>query len=977
MIHFAEPANLWLLLTLPVFLLAARRLSLIPTVRRRLIIGVRTLLILLLVASLARLEIRWEARDMAVFFLLDRSDSIPASALDVQAEALRTMPVKAAREDATGVIAFSAVPSMETSPVPRYEFPGKVLSSLEGSQTDIAAAIRLALAAFPADMIRRIVLVSDGNENSGSALEMARMAQGAGVPIDVIAVQYDSRNDLKIDKLVVPQRTSKDSPFDLKVHLSAEQAARGLLRILRNGEVVAEQEVEVTPGKNPPLVLTQRIEEGGFHQYSATIENRDDPRPQNNRAQAFTYLKAEPRVLLIDGSTEPARSASFLVAALRAENIIVDAAGPSGVPLSIPDLQKYDTLILSNIAAGEMSGAQMQMIERAVHDLGLGLIMIGGEHAYGAGGYQDTPIEKALPVRMDIKQKKILPNGALVVILHTCEIPSGNAWAKEVSIASLNVLSSQDYFGLAFLGMDTLGGGYSDRWAWEPALQQVGDKKMMRNVIKGVAPLDMMSFDPTLRMAAKELANVKAQTKHIVVISDGDPSPPDQDVINSIRDQGITVSAVAIAPHSGMTVDTLEQMAYWGAGNFYYPKTSTELPRIFTKEATVVRKSLIREERFSPVPNMQSEMVQGFSDMPPLEGYVITTTKDLATEVLATEFEDPLLVHWRYGLGKTVAFTSDARDKWASSWVQWGSFAKFWSQVVRWSLRETNNANYAVNTSVEGGVGRITIDAINEEGDFINFLNFSGSVITPDFESIEVKVSQTAPGRYEATFPAGKVGSYMASLSVKSEEDDAEPEFVTGGVSLAYSPEYESSRSADEFLKRIAENSGGQFVTDKATYNPYARNLNPARRPLPLWPWRLLGAIVLVPIDVFLRRVYLDWVEFAGWIREKVLGVLPRRSVAEEGGRLESLKAAKARALAERDEERREREVRDSFRDRLAQQASERGSEPSVFDGQDKPGPGARTTKHTVTPENEGAPPPAGGMSSLMEAKKRAQKRKK
>ncbi|MBI1291342.1 VWA domain-containing protein [bacterium] len=976
MIHFAEPMNLWLLAIIPAILIAARRLRLIPRMRRWMIVSVRVVLMLLLVLALARTEIRWEAKDMAVFFLLDRSDSIPASAFDAQATLLQNAPKKAAREDSTGVIAFSAKPSMETSPVPRYEYPGKVLSATEGSQTDIASAVRLALAAFPGDTIRRVVLISDGNENSGSALEMARVARGAGVPIDVMPVRYDSRNDLKIDKLVVPQRTSKDAPFDLKVHLSAEQASRGLLRVYRDGEVVAEQEVEVAPGKNPPLVMTQRIADGGFHQYSAVIENRDDPRPQNNRAQAFTYLKAEPKVLLIDGSSEPTRSAAFLATALRAENIIVEAGGPSLLPVSLPDLQKYDTLVLSNMAAGDMSQAQMQMIERAVHDLGLGLIMIGGENSFGAGGYNDTPIEKALPVRMDIKQKKILPNGALAIVLHTCEIPSGNAWAKEISIASLNVLSAQDYFGIAYLGSDTFGGSYTDRWAWEPGLQQVGDKRAMRNTIKGVAPLDMMSFDPTLRLAAKALSEVKAQTKHIVVISDGDPSPPDQDVVNSIRNQGITVSAVAIAPHSGMTVDTLEQMAYWGGGNFYYPKTSSELPRIFTKEATVVRKSLIREERFNPVSNMQSEILTGFVSLPSLDGYVITTTKELATEALATEFEDPLLVHWRYGLGKTVAFTSDAKDKWASSWVQWPNFAKFWAQVVRWSLRETNNANYQVNTEVEGGQGRLTIDAVDENGNFINFLDFSGSIIKPNFESEEVKVSQTAPGRYEATFPAGQVGSYMASLTAKS-APDAEPQFVTGGVSLAYSPEYESSRSADEFLKRIAEASGGQFISDAKNYNPYARNLPPARRPLPLWPWLLLGAILLVPVDVFLRRVYLDWAEFLSWFRTKVMGLLPARTPLEEVGRLESLKAAKERALQEREEEKREREVRDSFRERLAQQTSERGSEPSVFEGQDKPGPGMRSTKHTVTPDNEGAPPAQGGMSSLMEAKKRAQKRKK
>lgn len=975
MIRFAEPQNLWLLLLLPLFLWAARSLRLISPARRILIVAVRATLITLLILALARLEMRWEARDVSVFFLLDQSDSIPMKERDQQVELLSTLPEKALKDDATGVIVFGSRPSLETAPTKRYDFPGGIFSDIDSEQTDIAAAVRLALAAFPPDSLRRMVLFSDGNENSGSALEVARIARGAGIPIDVLPARYDSLNDVKIDKLVVPQRTTKDAPFDLKVFLSAERETMGRLRIFRDGEVIAEEDVVVRPGKNPPLVMTERLEEGGFHQYNAVFESREDPRPQNNRAQAFTYLKAEPLVLLVDGSTDSAASSAFLASALRAESIRTVVGGPSSIPLSIADLQRYDSVILSNVSADMMSVSQMQMLERGVHDLGIGLIMIGGENSFGAGGYTDTPIELALPVTMDIKQKKILPNGALVIILHTCEIPGGNAWAKEVSIASLGVLSAQDYFGLSFLGFSP-GGAYTDVWAWDPPLRMVGDKREMRNVIRGLNPLDMMSFDPTMKMAAEELKLVKAQTKHIIIISDGDPAPPAQSTVNAIRDAGISVSTIAIAPHSGQTVETLETIAYWGGGNFYYPKTGAELPRIFTKEATVVRKSLIREERFNPVAGNPSEMLTGFVGLPPLDGYVLTTPKDLATQPLLTEFEDPLLVHWRYGLGKSVAFTSDARDKWATSWVQWGNFAKFWAQVVRWSLRETNTADYQVNTELESGRGRVTVDAIDDAGNFINFLDFKGTVIGPDFQPIPINISQTAPGRYEANFPAGKVGTYMVSLSAEGE--GREPQFITSGVSLAYSPEYETTRSADEFLARIAEASGGQVITDLGTYNPYRRDLAPARRPVPLWPWLLLGTILMIPVDVFLRRVYLDWREISEWVRTRLFGLLPKRNEESEAGRLESLKAAKARALAEKEEQKREKETRDAFRSRLAREESERGTDgPSVFDQQSQPGPGVGTSKHTVTPENEGAPPASGGMSSLMEAKRRAQQKRK
>ncbi|CAN5223105.1 VWA domain-containing protein [soil metagenome] len=975
MIRFAEPQFLILLLAIPITWFLARRLKLIPFGRRLAILTVRTLVLCSIIFALAKIELRRESRELSVFYLLDFSDSVPQDLQEKEMKNMETLPAKAGSHDHTGVIVFGDAPSMETSPVQKYQFEGKIMSQIGGERTDIASAVRLALAAFPSDHMRRIALMSDGNENSGSTLEIARFAKNSGVPIDVIPLQYSARNDVQIEKLVVPQRTSKDAPFELKVYLNAQQQSEGMLHIFRDGAMIAEEKVSLTPGRNAPLVLSQRLSEGGFHNYSATIDVPGDSRPQNNKGNGFTYLKAEPRVLLIEGSSLD--DAAYLTSALEQENIKVDLAATSGIPVTIDGLQKYDSLIFSNVAAGDMSGAQMEMIERGVHDLGIGFIMIGGDKSFGAGGYIDSPIEKALPVTMDIKQKKMLPNGALVIILHTCEIPSGNAWAREIGLASLNVLAAQDYFGVVYFGQNTgIGGGWGEYWLWEPGLQLAGDKSMMRNKLRGVQPLDMPNYDPTLDMAAKELKKVKAQTKHIVLISDGDAAPPSQATVNAVRDQGISVSTVAIAPHNGQTVSTLEKIATWGGGNFYYPKTSDELPRIFTKEATVVRKSLIVEEPFTPRMSSASEILLGIGGLPPLEGYVMTSVKDLATLALTTEREDPLLAHWRYGLGKTVAFTSDAKDKWATNWLQSPTYLKFWAQTVRWSLRETSSSTLQTNTEINGTSGKVTVDAIDADGNFRNFLNMSATVIGPDFKSVSVPVTQIAPGRYEGSFAASKVGAYLSTVTASEKGKDEVAEFSTSGASVAYSPEYQTSASADEFLKRVAEASGGRYVDDLKTYQPYSRDLNRVRSPEQLWPWFLMLGIILMPIDIFLRRVYLNWGDIVSWFGRK----FGRTKVEETGGtRLENLRAAKARAAAEREEEKEDRAAREAFRDKLAK--TETSGEGSVFEppASTGPRPPARSTKQTITPDNEGPRPPSpqGGMESLLEAKRRAQQKKK
>ncbi|MCC5877717.1 MAG: VWA domain-containing protein [Candidatus Sumerlaeia bacterium] len=974
-LRFADPIFLSLLLLLPFTWYLGARLRAVPPLRRGIVIAIRTTLLILLILALARMELAFRSRDLAVFFVLDRSDSIPAPQMETQTRYLQDLTGDGGPRDYIGVIAFGGDPSIETTPVNRYEFEGRLLSRIDGTRTDIGSALRLAIAAFPADKMRRIVLMSDGNENSGSALDVARHARNSGIPIDTIPIEYDIRNDVRIDRITLPQNIAEDAPFDLRVHMHAEEDTRGQLRLYHNGELVLQDEVDIRGGRTPPLVIPRRLTEGGFHTFEAVVDVPGDVRPQNNRAQGFTWVEGEPRILIVEGGN--INSIAELVTALRAERIAVDVGPPETLPLNLEEVQRYDAIVLSNVSAGMMSQAQMRMLERGVHDLGVGLVMIGGENSFGAGGYTDTPVEMALPVTMDLREKRVLPNGALVLILHTCEIPQGNAWAREICLAALNVLSADDYFGLLYYGSPAGQGmgnwtSWGEHWLWSPAIQKVEDKRRMRSLIRGVQPLDMPTFDPTLRMAAEELEKTNAQTKHIVIISDGDPAPPSMQLLGRIRGEGITISTVVIAPHTPYDVRSMEELAYRGGGNFYYPQIPTELPRIFTKEATVVRQSLIREETFTPILDMPSDILQGIGGFPPLEGYVLTSIKDLATQALVTEWDDPLMAHWRYGLGKSIAFTSDAKTRWAPNWVSWEGYSQFWAQAIRWVMREGQSPNFQVATEITGGTGTVAISATDDAGNFRNFLDFDAVVIGPDFEARPLDIHQVGPGRYEATFPANEVGSYMVSMTADDRESPAS-EFITTGVSLSYSPEYETNRSNRPFLERLSESSGGQLVTDPANYNPFERTMLPARRPQPVWPWLLFFAALLLPVDVFVRRVYINWGDAWGWISRK-LG-FGRVKVEAPLSRMDHLRAAKERAMEDRKGDSEAVAAREAFRARLEGRAGD-DSGSSILDKSPN-----EITKSVEGPKKPKDQPTSAtdseGISSLLEAKKRATKRKR
>lgn len=980
-ISFTRPEFLWLLLVAVPILAGAVRLRSAGPVRRWVITGVRAVLVTLIILALAGMEATRRSKDMTVYFVLDQSDSIPATVRQQAAESIAELAARKPVDDEAGLVVFGGTASIEDFAVNTYEFTGVINSVVDTQRSDFARALRLAMSAFPNDRMRRIVLMTDGNQTTGDGVQVARLARNEGIPIDVLPLEYESEADVRIDKVIAPQQVAKDAPYEVRVFMSSDRDTTGQLRIFEDGQLVASQPVQISAGKNAPLVLPRRGDESGFKRYEAVVEVAGDQRPQNNRAETFTNVRGDPRVLVVEGA--PATETNYLAAALQLEGVQVSLRGPREIPQTLEELQSYDSLVLSNVNAGEMSLQQQNMIEAAVRDLGLGLVMVGGEDSFGAGGYQDSPIERALPVSMDVKQKKVLPNGALAVILHTCEFADGNEWARRITIAALQVLSAQDYLGVAYFGMrpgaDLAATGIGEHWLWEPGLQQVGTKTAMRAKIQGVTPLDMQTFDPTLRMAYEGLRDVKAQAKHIVVISDGDPAPPSRQLVNAIRDEGITVTGVAVFPHDPSTVDTLREMAYEGGGNFYYPKTPTELPRIFIKEASVVRRSLIFEEEFTPLFDAPSEALAGISGLRSLLGYVVTSDKDLATVALRTDKDDPLLAHWRYGLGKTVAFTSDAKNRWAANWVDWDGFSKFWSQVVRWSLRETSASNLQVTTEITGGRGQVTIDALDPAGNFRNFLDFEGSVIGPDMEPVPLRVRQVGPGRYEGEFPATAVGSYMLRLATRDETGEVDDSVVSGAV-LSYSPEYEASRSNRAFMERLARESGGVVIDSVPGYNAFAPTPRFASRPRPVWPWLLLAAVLLTPIDVMMRRVYVDQM-----LRDWLGGSARARAMEQADDErqrvgMDSLRAAKRRATDAKQEEQERREARAAFRDRLDQAETPESKGGSVFDPQAGPAAPRRRDKQTYDASDAPDKPQHGegtGLGGLKRAKERARRKMK
>jgi len=208
-----------------------------------------------------------------------------------------------------------------------------------------------------------------------------------------------------------------------------------------------------------------------------------------------------------------------------------------------------------------------------------------------------------------------------------------------------------------------------------------------------------------------------------------------------------------------------------------------------------------------------------------------------------------------------VAFTSDARAKWGSQWIGWGKYQTFWSQLANWSLRRVETGDLSADVAIEQGNGIISVEAMDTDGNYRNFLDLEAVVVGPKSERQLVPLKQTAAGRYDAAFETLETGAYLVHLREMENGELRSSQVI--GANLDHSPEFAESRPNFARLERLAEVGGGKLLSrDFAADNPFERDRKKTFQPVDLWEWLLKFAVILFPIDVGVRRIQLDWVEW-------------------------------------------------------------------------------------------------------------------
>jgi uncharacterized membrane protein len=847
-IRFDYPLALLGLLIIPLLLpIALHGIDRRARGRRVAAAAVRVILVVAAILALASPSIVRASDRLATIFLVDASDSVgpggTTTARDFIKGALATMP----QGDVAGIVVFGNNALVERS-VSEDPDLGPLLSKPQTGQTDLAGAVRLGLALFPEGHARRIVLLSDGQQTKGDLVAAANAAAASGVEISTRTLNVAQGDETLVSEVRAPARAREGEAIDIFVTIQSTRGGTAQVRLFADGDLITEQTVELKIGDNP-YKFTIPQSGAGFHRFRAEVKAPADTHWQNNSASAFTDVKGRAHVLVLEGT--PGEGTN-LVTALRATGYVVDQLAADRLPGNLAELVQFDAVLMVNTPV-EALGGRAAVLQSYVRDLGRGLIVVGGERAYGPGGYAGTVLEEILPVRMEIRNGVINPPVSLVFAIDKSGSMSSSGSGGTGGISQMDLAKEAAYRAVKLLQpQDEVGIVAFDGSAYVVAPRKpLRDQPQIANQIGALAAGGGTDIRAGLEEALNQQAGSAAKVRHIILVTDGQSSNNFADLVTQMNGAGITLSVIGV----GQGVATyLPQLAASGNGRYYFAADPSQLPDIFLKETRLALRSYFVEGDIGPQLGGATPITESFASAPNLKGYVGTTAKPTAVTGLVSSQGDPLLAQWQYGLGRVVAWTSDAKGQWATDWLSWPGFANFWSRTVGWTISSAPQ-DLQLNTRIEGERTLVTVDARDPSGSYRNGLGVGGTLVGPDGTPREIALRQTAPGRYEGDLGSLNEGAHL--LAIVARDEQGTPQAATsGGVIVPYSPEYAVPRGDRSALARARELTGGTELADPATV--FAHTLPPAQQARAIWPPLLIFAILLLPFDIALRRLILS-----------------------------------------------------------------------------------------------------------------------
>ncbi len=813
---WARPEALALLLLLPVILLSALIFGAGKRSFQRSAIAWRLVVAALLIVGLAEPMLASSTGAGGVVFAIDRSASVDVDAQDAAERWLNDALAAAPGDRRAAIVSFGAQPLLTTPPGAARGMaePGDNDASVDPAFTDISAGLALARA-LPLGGGQRVVLISDGAENLGSAITEAAQAATDGTPIDVVPIPGVRESDLRVEGLSGPASAWEGEPISLLAGIETGQAGPATVEIVVDGEVKSTETVTLNEGLNSREFTLDDLAPG-FHAISVRVQGDDAAnRSQEDDAMPLgVVVRDRPHLLLI---SPEGNDAGIMRDILVRGGADVTVSTPEDVPVRISELGAWDGFVLDNVPAPAFTYDQISGLREATRTLGRGMIVIGGTSSYGPGAYAGTPLEEALPVTVKVTDGRERQRVALLLIIDKSGSmgydPSNGRgkieMAKEAARLAAGALAPGDQIGVI---------AFNDRQEWLVPFATIEGNDSLASINRRIDTLEPdggTEILPALSVGLDAIRNAEADARHIVLLSDGKARTGTRESYQRLLDDVLadrtTLSTIALGADAD--TDLLNFLADEAGGRYHFAARDEDIPVLTLQEARSAGSQSVIRGTFRPIQTAPSPILAGIdpTTLPELAGYDFAEAKPDAQVILTSDREDPVLAKWQYGLGRVVAWTADDGSDLAAPWATWAGNDTFWSAMVRWALPDPERRPLTVTSTRSGEDVVLTVSATGATQDQPESLPTFATVRTATGEIIASQaLTPSGPGEYTLRLPAPASGAY--ALEVRQERPDGVISELAG-VTVPPSPERLPDPDADARLQSIAQRTGGRLLS--------------------------------------------------------------------------------------------------------------------------------------------------------------------
>ncbi|MBK1883627.1 VWA domain-containing protein [Luteolibacter pohnpeiensis] len=689
----------------PEFLLLIPALALLGWFWRglRLYSPLRALILLVAVIALADPVINKQQNSLDLYVLLDRSDSTEDLIDKGLPEWQRLLESsKPSRRDNLHFINYGA----------EVVEAGADGSSFTGSRKLTRTGLALSSIAAQADENKpsRVLLFTDGYSTE-PITEAALLLKKRGIPLDYRLIREEVENDYRLARLNLPERVQVGEPFLISITVRGKNDATFPLTLSRNGQVLSDGTVSLKNG-SATVEFTDRISSSGAYEYQAEIMPEGDKYSGNNKASRYIEITGGPRLLLVTRYQDDP-----IAKALSALDFSV---------LTVSDLTKLKpgmltgmrAVILNNVLANEIPADFMKSLNFFVREQGGGLLMAGGKHSFGSGGYFHSPIDELLPVSMELKNEHRKLSVALAIVMDRSGSMAVNVDSRNTKMDLANAGAANAIELLGPMDQVTVFAVDSEPTA-VVRLTTIGNKQDSIGArVRKVRSAGGGIFVYTgLKAAWEELRKSDSGTRHIILFSDANDSEEPgsyKELIAEIVKDGGTVSVIGLGTPTDQDSAFLEDIAKLGGGRIYFSDRPMDIPTIFSQETVTIARSAFLD---SPVGTQATGRwaeisPKPFQWSPQVDGYNLSYARPDATVSLVSkdEYNAPLVAHARRGLGRTAAVSFPLGGDFSQTVREWPGYGDFLQTMARFLMGQEIPPGVALRQQLDGT--RLTLDLL-------------------------------------------------------------------------------------------------------------------------------------------------------------------------------------------------------------------------------------------------------------------------